>query len=189
MNDREKTTIARILKVNHAGEYGAIRIYRSQLLVARWLFPDIVEFLSVTLTHEINHCARFREAMPQRAAKPCRIMPLWGSGGLILGFATALLGRQGIWICTKSVEATVHLHLEEQLLFLEQKDPELHSLIASIQQDEQAHLHYAEERVLVETLGSRLLTRFISMATNGAIYLSTWGDSARMAKDLYSAKH
>ena len=62
----DRLTIARILKVNHAGEYGAIRIYRAQAWVARRIYPDLVAFLEETLRHEVLHCKMFREAMPQR---------------------------------------------------------------------------------------------------------------------------
>ena len=57
MDARERFTIARILKVNHAGEYGAIRIYRAQLWMAQRLYPDVVAFLEETLSHEVHHCA------------------------------------------------------------------------------------------------------------------------------------
>jgi len=84
MDARDRLTIARILKVNHAGEYGAIRIYRAQLWLARRLYPDVVAFLEETLGHEIEHCAMFRNAMPRLNARPCQIMTLWGNGGLAL---------------------------------------------------------------------------------------------------------
>jgi 3-demethoxyubiquinol 3-hydroxylase len=74
---RDRLAIARILKVNHAGEYGAIRIYRAQVLVARRFYPDVVAFLEETLAHEINHCAMFRNAMPTRDVRPCRATVLW----------------------------------------------------------------------------------------------------------------
>src|ERR1700721_2962618 len=105
MTGRERRTVARILKVNHAGEHGAIRIYRAQLWVARRCCPEVVPFLEEVLGHEIRHHASFSAAMPSRAARPCRVMALWSNGGLVLGFLTALLGRQGIWICTAAVEA------------------------------------------------------------------------------------
>jgi ubiquinone biosynthesis monooxygenase Coq7 len=95
---REALTIARIVKVNHAGEYGAIRIYSAQIAVARRLWPDVVPELSDMLGHERQHCAAFRAAMPDRSARPCRVMPLWSWSGWLLGFLTALTGRQGIWI-------------------------------------------------------------------------------------------
>lgn len=188
MSPAERQTIARILKVNHAGEYGAIRIYRAQIWVARRLYPDVVAFLEETLGHEIRHCALFRDAMPARNAKPCRVLALWGNGGLALGFLTALMGRQGIWICTEAVEATVHRHLDDQLFFLRATDGELRAVIAGIQNEELHHLNYAKERVMSRSLRARALHSFISAATNAVIWLSTWGDSSRMARDLITAR-
>jgi 3-demethoxyubiquinol 3-hydroxylase len=188
MDAREHLTIARILKVNHAGEYGAIRIYRAQIYVARLRCPDIVPFLEETLGHEIRHCTLFRNAMPKRNARPCRIMSLWGNGGLLLGFLTALLGRRGIWICTAAVEATVHRHLQDQLLFLRDRDAELHSLIVAIQGEELMHLSHAEARIGTTTSSSRLLDTFISQTTDAVIWLSTWGDSTRMARELVASR-
>jgi ubiquinone biosynthesis monooxygenase Coq7 len=188
MGTPDKVAIARILKVNHAGEYGAIRIYRAQIWVARRLYPEIVGFLKQTLDHEIEHCALFRNAMPARGARPCRVLGLWGNGGLVLGFLTALMGRQGVWICTEAVEATVHRHLDQQLYFLERRDPELHRLIGSIQQEELSHLDYAREHVTSRPLWKRVLRAFVAAATEAVICLSTWGDSCRMAKDLTAVR-
>ncbi|MGI9406086.1 MAG: demethoxyubiquinone hydroxylase family protein [Hyphomicrobiaceae bacterium] len=184
MDASDKLTIARILKVNHAGEYGAIRIYRAQLWIARKWYPDVVPFLEETLGHEIDHCTLFRDAMPERHARPCRVMALWGNGGFVLGFLTALLGRQGIWICTAAVEAAVHRHLEDQLYFLRDKDPALHSLIEDIKEEELSHLHHAEERITPERPGTRALNTIVTGATDIAIWLSTWGDSTKMAREL-----
>jgi 3-demethoxyubiquinol 3-hydroxylase len=188
MRTPDKLAIARILKVNHAGEYGAIRIYRAQIWVARRLYPDVVPFLEETLGHEIEHCALFYGAMPSREAKPCRVMAFWGNGGLVLGFLTALIGRQGIWVCTEAVEATVHRHLDEQLHFLAARDAELHGLITSIQGEELHHLNYARERVTSRALWTRLLYGLVAAATETVIWLSTWGDSTRMARDLADAR-
>ena len=188
MTAGDQLAIARILKVNHAGEHGAIRIYRAQLWLARYLYPDIVPFLEETLGHEVQHCALFRNAMPKRDAKPCRALGLWGNGGLALGFLTALMGRQGVWICTEAVEETVHRHLDDQLFFLRRRDPELHALIAGIQHEELHHLNYARERIMSRSLWARALRVIISAATETVIWLSTWGDSARMAKDLAATK-
>jgi len=184
----ERLTIARILKVNHAGEYGAIRIYKAQLWVARRLYADVVAFLEETLAHEVRHCALFREAMPVRNARPCRIMALWGNGGYVLGFLTALMGRQGIWVCTAAVESAVHRHLQDQLHFLRDRDPELRQLVLAIQEEELSHLYHAEARIAARGLWSRALGAFISWSTDVAIWLSTWGDSTRMARELAAAR-
>src|SRR5215510_12339278 len=162
----ERRTIGRILKVNHAGEYGAIRIYRAQAWVARRLYPDVVGFLEETLNHEIRHCSLFQKAMQVRSARPCRVMSLWGNGGLILGFVTALLGRQGIWICTAAVEAAVHRHLDDQLEFLRRRDAELAGLIQSIQGEELSHLERARARIATKAAWAGGLRAMITVCTN-----------------------
>lgn len=187
-NAADRTTIARILKVNHAGEYGAIRIYRAQIAVAKRLYPDVLAFLSETLAHEVRHCEQFRAAMPARQARPCRIMSLWGNGGYVLDLVTALMGRQGIWICTAAVEGAVHRHLEDQLHFLDRRDAELRDLVLSIQQEGLSHLHHAEERIIAMSWWAPALASFIASSTDAAIWLSTWGDSTRMARELTAAR-
>lgn len=180
---QDQKTVRRILKVNHAGEYGAIRIYKAQLWLARRFYPDIVPFLQETLGHEINHCALFYAAMPDRKTRPCRVMSLWGNGGYVLGFVTALMGRQAIWLCTSAVEGTVHKHLEDQLRFLAGKDDALAELIESIKAEELHHLDHANEQITSSGVWARVLRFAITMATEVLIALSTWGDSLRMGLD------
>jgi ubiquinone biosynthesis monooxygenase Coq7 len=186
MDARDSLTITRILKVNHAGEHGAIRIYRAQLWLARRLYPDIVGSLEETLSHEVQHCSLFRNAMRLRNAGPCCAMILWGNGGFVLGLMTALLGRTGVWICTAAVEATVHRHLDEQLHFLVDKDPELHGLISAIQEQELMHLRHAEQRIMVKSEWVGALSAVIATATEVLIWLSTRGDSTRLRSALAS---
>ena len=183
-NVSDQRTIKRILKVNHAGEYGAIRIYRAQIWVARRWYPEIVEFLEETLGHEVKHLALFASAMPPRRTRPCYVMSLWGNGGFVLGFLTALFGQQSIWICTSAVEATVHKHLNHQLMFLDGKDDKLLSLIKSIQIEELQHLEHANLQIIKEGKRSWFLRMIISGATEVLIWLSTWGDSTKMVSEL-----
>lgn len=188
LSPRDALTIARIVRVNHAGEYGAIRIYTAQIAVAARRYPDVAPALSDMLEHEKKHCAAFRAAMPARNSRPCRAMSLWSWGGALLGLITALMGRQAIWICTAAVEAAVHRHLDDQLHFLARRDPALTDIILSIREEEEAHLHHAEERIAPPGAGGRLLRRLISDATDAVIWLSTWGDSTRMASDLRASR-
>jgi ubiquinone biosynthesis monooxygenase Coq7 len=184
VDPRDALTIARIVRVNHAGEFGAIRIYSAQLMVSRWFWPDCHPALSEMLRHERNHCAIFRAAMPPRDSRPCRVMHFWSYGGWILGFLTACLGRKGIWACTAAVEAAVHWHLDDQLHFLQDRDFELHQIILSIRQEELAHLQHAEEQLHSPGAMLQALRQIISLTTDGLIWLSTWGDSSRMAHAL-----
>jgi ubiquinone biosynthesis monooxygenase Coq7 len=177
-------TIARILKVNHAGEHGAIRIYRSQVAIARWRCPDIVPVLEQMLAHEVSHRARFAAAMPSRQAKPCRMLFLWGIGGRLLGAGTALLGRNAIWACTAAVEEAVHRHLNDQLAFVSSRDRDLYALINSIKSEELSHLEHAERNLASNGLTVRMLRRSIDAVTELLILMSTSGDSLRMAREL-----
>lgn len=181
---RDALTVRRILKVNHAGEYGAIRIYRAQIFMARIFYPELVAFLDETLSHEINHCEVFRAALQARNGRPCRIMALWGNGGYLLGALAAMFGRQGVWICTAAVEGAVHRHLDAQLNFLKSRDVDLHGLILGIQAEELAHLNHAADRIKTDAIWSRAMRSAIALATECAIWLSTWGDSTRMARAL-----
>lgn len=184
VGSRDALTIARIVRVNHAGEFGAIRIYSAQLLVSGWFWPDCSPALAEMLSHERNHCAIFRAAMPPRQSRPCRVMHFWSYGGWLLGFVTACLGRKGIWACTAAVEAAVHRHLDDQLYFVQNRDSELYEIILSIREEELAHLRHAEAQLPSRGAMVGMLRRIIALATNGLIWLSTWGDSSRMAHAL-----
>lgn len=161
---QDALTIARIVRVNHAGEFGAIRIYSAQILFARRLWPDCVPSLSEMLGHERTHCAAFRAAMPARRSRPC------------------------IWACTAAVEAAVHRHLDDQLFFLANRDHDLHGIILAIREEELAHLHHAEEQLKSPGPALNFLRSLISIATDVLIWLSTWGDSSRMTRALKAAK-
>jgi ubiquinone biosynthesis monooxygenase Coq7 len=180
----EGLTVARIVRVNHAGEFGAIRIYSAQIIVASKLYPEIVPALATMLGHEKIHCAKFLAAMPERNSRPCRVMSFWSWGGWSLGLLTALMGQQAIWICTAAVEATVHRHLDDQLHFLDRRDRGLAAIIRSIRDEELAHLRHAEDHIETRGAGAGLLRRLITFATEAVIWLSTWGDSTRMARAL-----
>lgn len=181
VSKKDKATIGRILKVNHAGEAGAIRIYQAQILVCRYLHPSVVPFLKQTLTHEIEHKKLFENAMPLRSARPCNALWLWGVGGWLLGCVTALLGENMVWICTQAVEETVHKHLEEQIYFLNGKDDELVSLIESIKEEELSHLDNATANISSNGWFAKLVSWKIKVATNIVIWLSTQGASSKMA--------
>jgi ubiquinone biosynthesis monooxygenase Coq7 len=184
---RDARATARIVKVNHAGEFGAIRIYTAQIAVAARFCPDVVPALSRMLAHEREHCAAFQAAMPARDTRPCRIMKLWSCGGWLLGFLMALLGRQGIWACTAAVEAAVHRHLDDQLRFLAERDRQLHRIIASIREEELSYLRHAENNLRSPGPLLKSLRLTISRITDALIFLSTWGDSRRMSRDLRAA--
>jgi ubiquinone biosynthesis monooxygenase Coq7 len=162
-----------ILRVNHAGERGAICIYRGQLLVSRILHPSCVEPLADMLSHEQRHFLVFDTILKARGLRHCHALFFWATGGWLLGISTAMLGKRAIWACTAAIESTVNGHLEHQLEFLGPRDPEVLAAVESIRVDEQAHEHHARESG-GDAGGVYIVLRFaIKGATSLAIWLST----------------
>lgn len=177
--------IRRILRVNHAGEHGAVAIYASQIALAAKRYPDILPWLQETLAHELKHREAFLKAMPERGAKPCRAMFVWRSGGAVLGFVTSVFGKWGVMVCTAAVERTVHGHLVEQIAFLEQTDEELAVLVKEILREEDEHLRMAERHHEKNHVAARLLSGIVAFATEILIFISTRGDSRRVNAIMY----
>ena len=176
--------IQRLLRVDHSGEHGAVAIYSAQLAYARRFYPDLTPWLEETLDHERRHRRLFRDSMPSRQAKPCRLMFVWSWGGAMLGALTALFGRTGVYVCTASVERTVHRHLVEQISFLDEADVPLARIVRDILVEEGEHLRYAEENHNSTTLVARGLGAVVSAATECLIFLSTRGDSLKLNNKL-----
>lgn len=163
-------TVEQILRVDHAGECGAIRIYRSQIAVARWLHPECVADLSHMLEHELRHFQTFDTLMKQRGIRSCYALPLWMVGGWMLGTFTALLGKRAIWVCTAAIENTVNQHLDHQVEVLARSDPEALAAVESIRRDEEAH----EEHAIQHGGEGRGLYRLLRWMVKGATGLAIW---------------
>ena len=178
-----------ILRVDHAGEYGAIRIYRAQIAIARWRAPDLVTMLQGALGDETRHRDRFDAGLRERGLQPCDMLPLWGVGGTLLGTSTALLGREAILICTEAVERTVHRHMDDQVAWLTPCEPGLATAIAAIRDEEVDHLHHAQRRRETATPGVwlHLLDLIVAAATELLVWLSTYGASSRLRRQLLEA--
>lgn len=186
-SELQQRLVRRILRVNHAGEHGAVAIYSRQLRrVSR--YPEHTAWIEETLRHEISHRARFFAAMPSRSAKPCRLLSVWSIGGTALGWITSAFGRRGLMVCTAAVERAVHQHLVEQITYLDKRDPELAQIIREIQVDEDAHLAFADAHHRADTLFARVLSAIVGGATELLIFLSTRGDSLRLRHALHVAQ-
>lgn len=175
-----------ILRVDRAGEYGAIRIYRAQIAVARWRAPDLVTMLHDALGDETRHRDRFDASLRERGQRPCDMLPLWGVGGTLLGTVTALLGREAILVCTEAVERTVHRHMDDQVAWLTPREPELAAALAAIRDEEVDHLHHAQGKrsTTATAVWLRLLDTVVATATEVLVWLSTYGASARLGRHL-----
>ena len=187
---RDIRTIANILRVDHAGERGAIAIYQAQIWVARRSATDLQEFLATSIDDERRHLMVFEQLMRDRDIIPCRTLSFWGLGGFLLGFTTSLLGRDAILVCTEAVERTVHRHLVDQMDWLATRDVEIVTAITSIQAEELAHLQFAqgERKDLGDALGLRVLDTLVAASTEALIWVSTYGASSRMVAGIGSKR-
>lgn len=178
--------IANILRVDHAGEYGAIRIYRAQLWLAKLGAPELVPSLARILSDEVSHLEAFEREMLARNVTPCRTLAFWGLGGSLLGVMTGSLGRTAIFVCTDAVERRVHKHLDDQVEWLEQRDDQLAKVIGAIQFEELEHLKFAEEHSVRASWRNwaRILDALVAAATESLIWLSTYGASSRLKKQV-----
>ena len=166
MND-----VVRILKVDHAGEHGAVSIYRGQLMIARWRAPELVPQLLEFRRHEERHRQIFQGELIRRGARRRRSYHLCGLGGSLLGLRTGLCGRSAIAATTVAVERVVLKHLEEQLTHLKSEDAEAHAAVASIYDDELEHHDTAEHDVEPGGFWFRLLSPIVGTSTEAVIWL------------------
>ncbi|SEV90375.1 ubiquinone biosynthesis monooxygenase Coq7 [Luteibacter sp. 329MFSha] len=161
----------RILKVDHAGEFGAISIYTGQVAVAkvfaRELVPELVEFRS----HERGHRAIFAAELARRGQRRCRSYWLCGLGGLTLGLITGLFGRAAISATTVAVESVVLRHLTSQRLELCGVDDAAVVAISAIVSEEQMHHDQAASHVADTGLWFRVIHPVVTAATEAVIWL------------------
>ena len=137
--NRGETLGDRIMKVDHAGEHGAVCIYRAQRWFARWTAPDMVAELDAFLAHEQRHRARFGAELARRGRRRCRSYLLCGLGGFVLGGVTGLFGRRPIAATTVAIETVVLRHMREQIERLDDEDQAAAEALRDIIQDEQEH--------------------------------------------------
>jgi ubiquinone biosynthesis monooxygenase Coq7 len=133
-------TPKKILKVNHAGEFGAINIYRAQIFVCQLLRKDYVSLLEALMADEQRHLNILWAEIQRRDGVRCKSYWLCGVGGWCMGFLSALFGKAGVMACTWAVESVVVNHLHEQLSYLASKnDQEALVAVRSILEDEKSH--------------------------------------------------
>ncbi len=133
-----KRTVDAMIRVNHAGEYGAKRIYAGQLAVLPRGSADHAAVLHMAEQEE-RHLAHFDALIAQRGVRPTLLHPIWHGAGFALGAVTAALGPEAAMACTVAVETEIDRHYGEQLEQLGDSDPALSAAIADFQADEVAH--------------------------------------------------
>ena len=163
--------IERMLRVDHAGEFGATRIYRGQCDVLR--HGRAAAEIRRMAEAEARHLAEFEILLQSHRVCPTLLQPLWSVAGYALGVATALLGEQAAMACTVAVEEVIDEHYREQAEQLEDHEPELTRTILAFRADEIAHRDAALAHGAEETPGYDLLAAAIKTGSRLAIWLST----------------
>jgi ubiquinone biosynthesis monooxygenase Coq7 len=162
--------LARMIRVDHAGEYGARRIYEGQLAVLG------KSACAPTLKHmheqELHHLRTFEELMVQNRVRPTVLQPVWHVAGFALGAATALLGEKAAMACTVAVEEVIDEHYAGQSAQLEDDQAALKETIETFRQEELEHRDIGLEHGAAETPGYELLSGAVKAGSRLAIWLS-----------------
>lgn len=162
--------LERVLRVDHAGEYGAKRIYDGQLAVLGK--SPAAPTIRHMAQQEQAHLDAFDRLLPERRVRPTLLSPLWHVGGFALGAATALLGEKAAMACTEAVEEVIDEHYARQIEKLGEAEPELRGMIEDFRADEVGHRDTARAQGAAEAPGYDLLSKGIRAITRGAIWLS-----------------
>ena len=160
----------RYLKVNHAGEHGAICIYTAQIHVARITAPSLVAELVDFRSHELRHRSIFLAELERRNRPRCRSYWLCGVGGYSLGLITAICGRSAIAATTAAVEKVVLRYLQQQLVALGAGDPQATAEISAIVADEQHHHDRSEALAKTGWFWPKVISPVVAASTEFVIW-------------------
>ena len=145
MEKTNQKTLEEIIRVDHAGEHGAIKIYEGQLLALKTIKQDenLKDIIEDMKEHEKEHLEYFEKEIKKRKIKPTYFLPLWDVMGVALGFGTALLGKKAAMLCTASVEEVIENHYQDQLEKLGNDEKDLKAKIKKFKNDEIDHKNIA----------------------------------------------
>jgi ubiquinone biosynthesis monooxygenase Coq7 len=169
-----KNKIEEFIRVDHAGERGAVKIYEGQLLALNTLVKDeklkkIIEEMKV---HEKEHCEFFEKEIQKRDIKPTKLLPLWDLLGVALGFGSTLLGKKAAMLCTASVEEVIDKHYQSQIDQLDKTEKELKKNITKFREDELHHKDIAYEKGATKKGCYSILDKVIKTGSKIAINIS-----------------
>ncbi|MDC1032685.1 demethoxyubiquinone hydroxylase family protein [Candidatus Pelagibacter sp.] len=169
-----KNRVEEFIRVDHAGERGAVKIYEGQLLALNTLVKD--ENLKKTIEemkiHEKEHCEFFENEIKKRNIKPTKFLPLWDLLGVGLGFGSTLLGKKAAMLCTASVEEVIDKHYLNQINQLDSDEKELKEKIKKFREDELHHKDVAYEEGATKKGFYSILDKIIKTGSKIAINIS-----------------
>tara|TARA_B100001027_G_scaffold46696_1_gene30559 strand:- start:167 stop:697 length:531 start_codon:yes stop_codon:yes gene_type:complete len=166
--------VQEFIRVDHAGERGAVKIYEGQLLALNTIVKN--ENLRKTIEdmkqHEIEHCQFFEKEIKKRNIEPTKFLPLWDLLGIGLGFGSTLLGKKAAMLCTASVEEVIDKHYLDQINQLGPEEEELKKKIIKFRQDELDHKDIAYEEGATKKGFYSIMDRIIKTGSKLAINIS-----------------
>jgi len=147
MKKTDKKLIEKFIRVDHAGERGAIKIYEGQLLALKTFMKndDLKSKLEEMKLHEQEHADYFDKEIKKRNIKPTKFLPLWDLLGISLGFGSTILGDKAAMLCTASVEEVIDEHYQNQINKIGDDEKELKKKIIKFREDELHHKDIAYE--------------------------------------------
>ena len=147
MKSTDKKTLEEIIRVDHAGERGAIKIYEGQLLALKTIKEDKIlrDKIEKMKEQEKEHFEYFEKEIQKRKIKPTYFLPLWDLMGVTMGFGSALLGKKAAMLCTASVEEVIDEHYKNQIGKLGNDEKDLKKKIEKFRRDEVKHKNLAYE--------------------------------------------
>jgi 3-demethoxyubiquinol 3-hydroxylase len=166
--------LAQILRVDHAGELGAVNIYRGQRAVLDGAAgrAAIAGQLAEMEAQEARHLARFEALLTQARVRPTLLAPLWRAAAFALGAGTALMGERAAHACTEAVETVIEAHYAGQVDEIGERHPDLAAELAGFRADELAHRDQAVAEGARQAPGYPLLAAVIRAGCRAAIALS-----------------
>ena len=174
MKKTDKKKIEQFLRVDHAGERGAIKIYEGQLLALSTIIndEDLKKIIKDMKEHEKEHCNFFEDEIKKRNIKPTKLLPLWDLLGLGLGFGSTILGKKAAMLCTASVEEVIDGHYKNQIdqIGLDEKD--LKNKIIKFRNDEINHKNIAYKKGATKEGFYSLIDKVIKTGSKLAIKIS-----------------
>jgi len=166
-----REVLEEIIRVDHAGEYGATKIYDGQIAI----FGKSSK-LGKTIQHmadqEQEHIEKFNELLIEKRVRPTALLPVWNIAGFALGAGTALMGEKAAMACTVAVEKVIGEHYREQQDLLEDDEKELKKTIAKFEKDELEHHDIGLEHDAENAPGYKVMTKVIEIGCKTAIKIS-----------------
>ena len=174
MTKINRKKVEEFIRVDHAGERGAVKIYEGQLLALNTFVKD--ENLKRTIEemkeHEKEHCEFFENEIKKRNIKPTKFLPLWDLLGVGLGFGSTLLGKKATMLCTASVEEVIDKHYLDQINQLGPEEKELKKKITKFRDDELHHKDIAYEEGATKKGLYSIMDKIIKTGSKIAINIS-----------------